>query len=155
MLFRSSKTLQLDWSVNATDLAKLYPHAAGQLRAKGHLNGPWDTPVIDATFKGKALSLPGYRLAGIDGAVGVDLFRWQHINIRLVAQALNFKGYALQSLQVNADRRHLKVKATSAALTTQIEIKGNAHARGWRGHIERSEERRVGKECRSRWSPYH
>src|ERR1041384_8856131 len=24
-----------------------------------------------------------------------------------------------------------------------------------RGRIERSEERRVGKECRSRWSPYH
>ena len=23
------------------------------------------------------------------------------------------------------------------------------------GPIERSEERRVGKECRSRWSPYH
>ena len=28
---------------------------------------------------------------------------------------------------------------------------------GWRGPalIIRSEERRVGKECRSRWSPYH
>ena len=24
-----------------------------------------------------------------------------------------------------------------------------------RGHVDRSEERRVGKECRSRWSPYH
>src|SRR2546430_16553128 len=24
-----------------------------------------------------------------------------------------------------------------------------------RGHKDRSEERRVGKECRSRWSPYH
>ena len=24
-----------------------------------------------------------------------------------------------------------------------------------RGDFERSEERRVGKECRSRWSPYH
>src|SRR2546429_1561741 len=23
------------------------------------------------------------------------------------------------------------------------------------GHLARSEERRVGKECRSRWSPYH
>ena len=23
------------------------------------------------------------------------------------------------------------------------------------GHLIRSEERRVGKECRSRWSPYH
>ena len=26
---------------------------------------------------------------------------------------------------------------------------------GIKGFIERSEERRVGKECRSRWSPYH
>src|SRR5256886_7748558 len=25
----------------------------------------------------------------------------------------------------------------------------------WRGQVVRSEERRVGKECRSRWSPYH
>ena len=25
----------------------------------------------------------------------------------------------------------------------------------WRDHYARSEERRVGKECRSRWSPYH
>ena len=25
----------------------------------------------------------------------------------------------------------------------------------WRGRNFRSEERRVGKECRSRWSPYH
>src|SRR2546425_4055540 len=26
---------------------------------------------------------------------------------------------------------------------------------GVKSHAERSEERRVGKECRSRWSPYH
>ena len=25
----------------------------------------------------------------------------------------------------------------------------------WSQQIDRSEERRVGKECRSRWSPYH
>src|SRR5439155_12458443 len=30
------------------------------------------------------------------------------------------------------------------------------HRRGlWRGRRLRSEERRVGKECRSRWAPYH
>src|SRR3989475_13329316 len=28
-------------------------------------------------------------------------------------------------------------------------------ARGEKGNETRSEERRVGKECRSRWSPYH
>ena len=26
---------------------------------------------------------------------------------------------------------------------------------GWKNYFPRSEERRVGKECRSRWSPYH
>jgi len=26
---------------------------------------------------------------------------------------------------------------------------------GWAALVRRSEERRVGKECRSRWSPYH
>src|SRR2546425_11413397 len=29
------------------------------------------------------------------------------------------------------------------------------HERTRHAHAERSEERRVGKECRSRWSPYH
>src|SRR2546430_12049049 len=32
---------------------------------------------------------------------------------------------------------------------------GGGHAHGTHGGPERSEERRVGKECRSRWSPYH
>src|SRR3989449_1646347 len=30
-----------------------------------------------------------------------------------------------------------------------------AMANRFKGRVERSEERRVGKECRSRWSPYH
>ena len=33
-------------------------------------------------------------------------------------------------------------------------FQGQPGARAWRRHL-RSEERRVGKECRSRWSPYH
>ena len=31
----------------------------------------------------------------------------------------------------------------------------NSAQREWRESANRSEERRVGKECRSRWSPYH
>ena len=33
--------------------------------------------------------------------------------------------------------------------------KADASAAGIKAKAERSEERRVGKECRSRWSPYH
>ena len=38
--------------------------------------------------------------------------------------------------------------AAGIPLVQAFEIVGN-------GHDKRSEERRVGKECRSRWSPYH
>src|SRR5258708_40140733 len=37
----------------------------------------------------------------------------------------------------------------------QTEIAILVTARYWTAQFERSEERRVGKECRSRWSPYH
>src|SRR3712207_6224312 len=45
------------------------------------------------------------------------------------------------------------------AISMIDDLKGNKILRGFRGmppvNLNRSEERRVGKECRSRWSPYH
>ena len=38
--------------------------------------------------------------------------------------------------------------------TTEKEIKTSFHKLAYK-YYPRSEERRVGKECRSRWSPYH
>src|ERR1039458_10613086 len=35
------------------------------------------------------------------------------------------------------------------------ELIGKLGEAGTKGRTDRSEERRVGKECRSRWSPYH
>ena len=40
------------------------------------------------------------------------------------------------------------------AVTTMFEKLGNAQIMALASSL-RSEERRVGKECRSRWSPYH
>ena len=42
-------------------------------------------------------------------------------------------------------------RSISAAMTKNNAKKANDSA----GQLTRSEERRVGKECRSRWSPYH
>ena len=60
--------------------------------------------------------------------------------------------YAAQAGLLPLPLRLLAVAATGAALL----------AVGWRQRLRkpefgqlRSEERRVGKECRSRWSPYH
>ena len=45
------------------------------------------------------------------------------------------------------DEVKIRVKNCSTC-GTDVKIRKN-------GHLTRSEERRVGKECRSRWSPYH
>ena len=59
--------------------------------------------------------------------------------------------------QANASA-HVKRKMLSAHLSNELREKyGVRSARVCKGDtvIVRSEERRVGKECRSRWSPYH
>src|SRR5260370_20155972 len=38
---------------------------------------------------------------------------------------------------------------------TRLDLAGRAGSRQTVEPLQRSEERRVGKECRSRWSPYH
>ena len=39
--------------------------------------------------------------------------------------------------------------------TTDAEVRKRGEQTGLDTPVVRSEERRVGKECRSRWSPYH
>src|SRR3712207_7615507 len=69
----------------------------------------------------------------------------------VVAQPLVFpqgEGGALGSRQREQRAQHL------AALLASLDfLTGLAAVEG--RHLQRSEERRVGKECRSRWSPYH
>ena len=47
--------------------------------------------------------------------------------------------------------KELKIEDMSCGSSTRAAASGAGSAAG----AERSEERRVGKECRSRWSPYH
>ncbi len=135
---RIGEILKLDWSIAARNLAELYPQAEGQLQAEGHLGGTQDSPLISTSFKGKALSMPDYEIGSIDGDIALDLFHWQQINIKLAAQALNLNGYALQTLDINADPQRLVAKSVSETATALIELKGKAHAKGWRGHIEQA-----------------
>ena len=51
----------------------------------------------------------------------------------------------------------LKIEGVAATRNGQYKKRGAAATRygHFKKHGRRSEERRVGKECRSRWSPYH
>ena len=58
-------------------------------------------------------------------------------------------SYHVESLLEQAAKKELNYREF-LCMALQQEWNGR-HQRG----MERSEERRVGKECRSRWSPYH
>ena len=58
-----------------------------------------------------------------------------------MAESINFEQDRMQSIEAANDASTLSEKV--------MELKD------LEDEIARSEERRVGKECRSRWSPYH
>ena len=73
-------------------------------------------------------------------------------------QELNGQGLAVGIVQARFNA-HI-TDALAAACTQQLQALGvsavsHVQVPGALEVAERSEERRVGKECRSRWSPYH
>ena len=63
-------------------------------------------------------------------------------------------GYVEQCRQLTEARaEHAVFRCTACRYTCNADV--NAARNIAAGHAVRSEERRVGKECRSRWSPYH
>jgi len=64
-------------------------------------------------------------------------------------------GPRISAERMEADLRELIATVQCAHLRALLEAVFGAGTPTWAAFRERSEERRVGKECRSRWSPYH
>lgn len=136
---RIASSLKLDWTIAATHLSELYPQATGQLQARGKFGGTPAIPILQSTFNGKDLGLADYRIGSLDGSVGIDLFRWQHVNVTLAAQALAVNDYAIESLIVNAKPQRVQAKAVMDGISVGIELQGKVESQGWRGHIEKAD----------------
>src|SRR3712207_9261731 len=74
--------------------------------------------------------------------------------VRRISKMLGISGVEVAQQFLRADRNELR----SEARVIEARL-AEADLESLRGALEgaqaRSEERRVGKECRSRWSPYH
>ena len=53
------------------------------------------------------------------------------------------------------DTAYYNANGTDREHFTRVRDLAEEYARKYPNNVKRSEERRVGKECRSRWSPYH
>src|SRR5258708_39417124 len=91
-------------------------------------------------------------------SVGGDLFEYINFQQRYdidsrIQQALNLSKEFLDPLPPGATPRnsvddHVQWMRSRPDYRSEMEVE-------YRSARSRSEERRVGKECRSRWSPYH
>ena len=72
-----------------------------------------------------------------------------------MAQILGFKSYAEYSIATKMATTTQSVITFLEELATNAESQGQKELEVLKEMSDRSEERRVGKECRSRWSPYH
>ena len=68
--------------------------------------------------------------------------------------ALTAEGLTPEIQECEADERR-KAARNYLLYTADKDAKGPLFCAHYDAHPGRSEERRVGKECRSRWSPYH
>ncbi len=132
---RIGERLDLDWSLDSSNLAELYPEAKGHLKASGRLDGPRETPTVQATFSGKSMELPGYKIGAVKGDVAVDLLRWQQLDINLDAQAIKLQDHSLKSIKLIVDTRRVQADIVADEANAQIELDGKIDGESWRGQI--------------------
>ena len=110
--------------------------------------------------------LSGVSLAGLDLAGGAQRLRGDTLEVhrqevpaaayRLPAADTALRPYLLPEPLIQSGDARVRAQARQLAGRERDPARVAERLTHWvYGHVERSEERRVGKECRSRWSPYH
>ena len=80
------------------------------------------------------------------------------IDRKLFIDLANEVGLNASHIEAMGEMRHCEITVSGNMLERLVEIQHQFEQLTVMGDDEyqwRSEERRVGKECRSRWSPYH
>src|SRR5256885_16631329 len=110
------------------------------------MNGAFssDSAPIEARAGREHFGREYYRRYYLDPRTAVATRREMHARARLIAALTEHAGLPV--------RRILEAGCGTGMLRTPLR---RLLPRARYVALERSEERRVGKECRSRWSPYH
>jgi len=130
--------LQLNWSIQSSDLTQLYPAIKGELYASGKLNGSRENPLLKAKVKAKALSYLDYRAGAIEGEFKVEPTNLQRLDLNLKGTNVSFQQYTVASLNILGNAQKLQLKVDSEELDVDIELTGKAQQDGWKGQIRRA-----------------
>ncbi|RLJ20443.1 DUF490 domain-containing protein [bacterium endosymbiont of Escarpia laminata] len=138
----AGNTLNLEWSLQADDLASLWPGLSGSLQGGGRLSGSRETPQIHADISGRAISFEAHEVAELQIQAALDLSRNQQVDLDLVAQGLKSGALQWQQLSLSAKgtraAHHIELnlvsqQAPAAQLTIDAGLDENS---SWSGHLQ-------------------
>jgi translocation and assembly module TamB len=77
--------VDLNWRINAPDIATLLPESQGRLQGEGSLAGPVHLPHVTANLHGKNLAFQKYQLANLATDIDVNLLSKEDLHLEILA----------------------------------------------------------------------
>ncbi|MCU7929497.1 MAG: translocation/assembly module TamB domain-containing protein [Candidatus Thiodiazotropha sp. (ex Codakia rugifera)] len=142
---RLGDRLALDWSVDAPELASLWPGLSGQLQADGKLAGTTEQPKVEAIVKAGELAFQDYRIEQLNGEVALDLDGEQPLRLSLSSIGLNGMGRQWASLKIDIDgtlpqhQLTLDLVGEQAPQLSLAGVSGLSENDLWHGQVQRLE----------------
>ncbi|MCU7873123.1 MAG: translocation/assembly module TamB domain-containing protein [Candidatus Thiodiazotropha sp. (ex Lucinoma borealis)] len=137
--------LALDWSVDAPELASLWPGLSGLLQADGKLAGTTEQPKVEAIVKAGELAFQDYRIEQLNGEIALDLNGGQPLRLSLISKGLNGMGRQWTSLNIDIDGTLPQHQLTLDLVGEQVPQLSLAGVSGlgendlWHGQLQRLE----------------
>lgn len=145
--------LDLDWRLEAPDLAPLLPEATGSLDARGRLTGPTEAPRVEANLTGRSLSFGETSVAALAAEADVDLTPGGDLFIDLDASDVATAERTLETVTVDltGTREDHRLSVVLADPRERLEVAaegnllspgaggpgGEGGAWGWEGRLAR------------------
>jgi len=130
----------LQWSLESTDLASLYPGLAGTLSASGRLSGARERPGFSARLKGQGVSFQDYSVASLEGEAELDPQAGDRFKLDLQAAGLSAAGRRWQRLQLQGEgtraAHRLVTELTGKGLQGRLQLDGGlTDQQQWQGRL--------------------
>jgi translocation and assembly module TamB len=135
--------LAMHWSVDAPELAALWPGLSGRLRAKGEVEGTLRLPGLSATIDAEELGFEAYRIARLKGEIELETAAEQKLSLTLQSKELSGLGKRWDSLDIDLQGRipehRLRVDLAGRE-TPRLSLMGVAglhEGDRWQGELQR------------------
>ncbi len=135
---RAGDRLDLQFGINAPDLASLYPGLTGNLQGMGRLAGTLDAPAVSAELNSSALAFEEQRVQALELAID---WRDQRGQGRLQVSGLVAGGTTMDTVSVEASgslgSHRLDLQADGPDAGVSLGAQGGLREQVWQGALQR------------------